>query len=223
MILSLLMLIHLHAQCLSFLSRWVSWVSGLWVGGQDLPVTELPFTQLELIQHSCWIVFMSFFLILWALPNVLVACKFCVVSTISGTSFFPSFVNLPLSLRSLKHVEPGTLTRQFYWEFVFLTPGHHLELLRHSVSWIKLPFLLLRLEIYKDQTLENILRKFLHFPHIVTRRVSFLSFWEPGGAKRRCTDWFSLLLPLACWEKGVWQSAQRKQVVILGLLQWKLC
>lgn len=46
--LSLLMLISLHAQCVSPFELLVSWVSG-----HDLPVPELPFTLLELIQHSC--------------------------------------------------------------------------------------------------------------------------------------------------------------------------
>lgn len=100
-------------------------------------------------QHNCFLGFINFFLILRILPEDFVAHKFCVLPICyQWASFFPRFANLPLGLRSLKHIKPWTFTRQVFQQVIWFshTWKSFRACLLAAVSWIRSPFLLIRLE-----------------------------------------------------------------------------
>lgn len=92
MSLSLLMLISPRLSPSPLLGQWFP---GPWVSGCDLPLLELPSTQSELTsaQLLSWL----YHVLPYLVGSAKCPCvyKFCLVSTISGTSFFTSLLSLP--------------------------------------------------------------------------------------------------------------------------------
>lgn len=92
-------------------------------------------------QHSCWICFPSFFLVLGVLPNVLVSNKFLILCAHWQWYILLPKLCKPFRITSLKCDFTGTCgalkKHSANKQFVFLTPGHSLELdyISFLVNW----------------------------------------------------------------------------------------